>query len=259
MILLTIICLYYILSGTVFFSEEKEKNTSILSNSPSPNKKNKTLNLGLDLKGGISMTLEISEKDLLKKISKNYQNPIFLKALERTDKEKEKYPNIDYLSNFIDFFYKEKKKKKSNIDLSELFENRFHIHNNIEKFSSEDDYNSHRRSKKEIEKEIRKKIEDSIFTTYNILRSRIAKFGVTQPKIQRIKNSNKILIELSGIKDIDRIKNILQKKAELNFFEVCQLQEIDSYYEIINKIFSQKKKNILQKKIKKSNIKINLL
>ncbi|WP_185865952.1 protein translocase subunit SecD [Blattabacterium cuenoti] len=206
-IILTAICLYYIHSS-VF----KKYNQKIL-------------NLGLDLKGGISIILDISEKDLLKKFSENSKNPFFIKGLEYADKKKKENPNEDYLSFFINFF------NQLNISLSspDLFGNRI----NIEKIDS-NSLNS------EIETFLRKKIESSIISIQNILRSRIDQFGVLQPNIQRIKNSNRILIELSGIKDLDRIKKILEKKAELHFFETYNFQEVFPYFNEINKFFHRK-------------------
>ncbi|ACY40127.1 bifunctional preprotein translocase subunit SecD/SecF [Blattabacterium sp. (Blattella germanica) str. Bge] len=206
-IILTIICLYYIHSS-VFKKNNK-----------------KTLNLGLDLEGGISIILDVSEKYLLKKFSENSQNPFFIKALEYADQKKKENPNADYLSFFINFF------DQLNIHLSspDLFGNRF----NIEKIDS----NS---SNVEIKTFLKEKIELSIISIQNILRSRIDQFGVLQPNIQRIKNSNRILIELSGIKDVDRIKNILEKKAELHFFETYNFQEVFPYFKKIDKFFHKK-------------------
>ncbi|BAM99808.1 bifunctional preprotein translocase subunit [Blattabacterium cuenoti BPAA] len=211
-IILTTICLYYI-------SYDIYKN------------KKKTLNLGLDLKGGISMILDISEKDLLKKFTENSKNFIFLKALENADKKKKEDPNVDYLSFFIHSFNQETKNQKLNLSLSSpiLFGNQSNIEN-IDSNSSDS----------EIERFLRKKIESSIISIQNILRSRIDRFGIIQPNIQRIKNSNRILIELSGIKNIDRIKNILEKKAELHFLETYSFQEIISYFNAINKLYEKK-------------------
>ncbi|AWU43558.1 protein translocase subunit SecDF [Blattabacterium sp. (Cryptocercus kyebangensis)] len=274
---LTTICLYYI--SFSFYISNLEKKAYVYSNGNLEKTKkyleskkrigflkynhffdkNKSINLGLDLKGGISMILEISEKDLLKKFSDNSKNPIFLKSLENADKKKEKNPNTNYISSFLNSFYQEKKKQNIDFSISDLFGVRSHI--------DEINYSS---SNKEIEKILRKKIEKSISSTYNILRSRIDKFGVIQPNIQRINNSNRILIELSGIKNIDRIKNILQKKAELNFFEIYNLQEIIPYFEEINKKFSKnwnkkivenedKTKILFRNKINKNRSLIDLL
>ncbi|WP_341660154.1 protein translocase subunit SecD [Blattabacterium cuenoti] len=208
-IILTTICLYYI-SYDIY----------------SKNDKKKTLNLGLDLKGGISMILDISEKDLLKKFTENSKNFIFLKALENADNKKKEDPNADYLSFFIHSFNQEIQNKKLNLRLSSpiLFGNKSNIEN-IDSNSS--DF--------EVERFLRKKIESSIISIQNILRSRIDRFGIIQPNIQRIKNSNRILIELSGIRNIDRIKNILEKKAELHFLETYSFQELISYFHTINK------------------------
>ncbi|WP_185873788.1 protein translocase subunit SecD [Blattabacterium cuenoti] len=233
---LTIISLYYIIFS-IYFYQLDNKNFD-------QNKKlyiddfsiyNKILNLGLDLKGGISMILEISEKDLLKKFSNNSTNPFFLKILKITDKKIEQNSNIDYYTTFINSFYKEKQKHKNNLSILDLFNNQFFLKN----YDNEYDLN------KKIEKLIKNKIELSISTAYNIIKSRIYQLGIHQHHIQRIKNSNKILVELSDIKNIDRIKHILQKKAELNFFEIYNLQDLFPFFEKINKIFSKNGKRSL--------------
>ncbi|WP_238786126.1 protein translocase subunit SecD [Blattabacterium cuenoti] len=187
----------------------------------------KNLNLGLDLKGGISMILDISEKDLLKKLAENSQNFFFLKALINADNKKRENQNIDYLSSFINSFNRESKSVR--LSSPNLFGNK----SNIEEI----DVNS---SDSEVEKFLKKKIELSIISIQNILRSRIDRFGIVQPNIQRIKNSNRILIELSGIENIERIKNILEKKAELHFFETYNLQELISFFNAINKFYYKK-------------------
>ncbi|WP_185869548.1 protein translocase subunit SecD [Blattabacterium cuenoti] len=234
--ILTIICLYYIFSS-IYTNENNIKNNN--------------LNLGLDLKGGISLILDISEKDLLINLSEKSKNFLFLKALENAENKKKENSNIDYLSYFTNFFYKEKKNKKLNINLSspEIFGN----------ISNIEEIDSNITSDIDVEKFLRKKIESSIYTVQNILRSRIDQFGITQPNIQRIKNSNKILIELSGIKNIQRIKNILEKKAELHFFETYSIQDIFPFFTKINKYFTLNQKKSFIKllnitKIKSSNI-----
>ncbi|WP_185881841.1 protein translocase subunit SecD [Blattabacterium cuenoti] len=240
---LTVICLYYIFFSLYVYKLEKDAYVYSKGNLEIAKKyleskkrigfikynhssaKNKVLNLGLDLKGGISLILEISEKDLLKKFSNNSKNPVFLKALNHADKEKEKNPNIDYFSSFLNFFYRDKKKLQTNFSIYDLFD--------VDEINYTD---------RELEKVIRKKIELSILDTHNILISRMNRFGVVQPHIQRIKNSNRILIELPGIENIDRLKNILQKKAELHFFEIYNFREIIPYFERINKIYSVNEK-----------------
>ncbi|WP_185850933.1 protein translocase subunit SecD [Blattabacterium cuenoti] len=244
---LTIICLYYIsfslnISNVEFF--RKKKNYSKERYKYEKVRNNKTLNLGLDLKGGISMMIEISEKDLLKKFSNNSQDPIFLRALENADKEKKKNQNINYFSYFLNFFHREKKIMKSHSSFTDLFSKKFYLN----------EINSDR-SDKETEKIIRNKIESSIDNTSNILRYRINQLGDVQPNIQRIKKTNRILIELSGIKDINRIKNILQRKAELQFFEIVNLKEIFPFFEKINNFYSIKKNNKEKSFIEKLNIK----
>ncbi len=191
------------------------------------NKNKKCLNLGLDLKGGISLILDISEKDLLQKFFENSKNPFFIEALSYADKNKKNNQNGDYLSFFINFLNRSKLNNSFKY-YSDLFENE----NNIEEINSNF-------SSKELETFLRKKRESSIVSIKNILRSRMNQFGISQPNIQRIKNSNRISIEFSKIENIDRIKNILEKKAELRFFETYNLQEIFPYLKNMDILFQK--------------------
>jgi SecD/SecF fusion protein len=141
------------------------------------------------------MIVEVSEKSLLKKFSDNYKNTIFLKLLEKADAKKEKNTNTDYFSSFLHFFYKEKKKSRIHFSLYDFF---------LQKNQDIKKLNNVNNSDEEMEKIIRIKMESSIYNTCNILKYRIDKFGLSTPNIQRIHNFNRILIELSGTKDIQK-------------------------------------------------------
>ncbi|AOW21698.1 protein translocase subunit SecDF [Urechidicola croceus] len=178
--------------------------------------KDKVLNLGLDLKGGINAILQVSVKDILIGLSNNSKNPVFNQALDAATLA-QKNSN----ETFFDLFYKEfEKASAGTVKLSDpsIFGNKSFQ----EKFNFES-------SNSDVKPVIESEINASISTAFQVLRSRIDKFGVTQPNIQRIGNSGRILIELPGAQDIDRVKKLLQSTAELQFWEVYSNSEIQNF------------------------------
>ncbi len=179
--------------------------------------KDKEINLGLDLKGGINAILQVSVKDILKGLSNNSKNAVFNKALENATLAGK---NSD--KTFIDLFFTEfdKASKGTDTKLSDpdIFGNKS-LSGKIT-FKNTND---------EVKPIIRGEIDASISTAFQVLRSRIDKFGVTQPNIQRIGNSGRILIELPGAKDIDRVEKLLQSTAELQFWEAFANTDIQNY------------------------------
>lgn len=198
----------------------------------------RSLNLGLDLKGGINVILRIYERDLLVNLSENSQNNIFLASLKEADK---KGPSLDYLSLFFQAFKKNKKLKKSCILLSEIF-----------KLLINSDSTD-----KEVEKVIRKKVDEYIDVASKVLQYRMDRFGI-QAKIQRIENSVCILVEFPFVKDVERIKKLLQIPAKLQFFEVCSKKRIIPYIRSLDHIF-KKNSSLLGYHIKSSHIDENLI
>ena len=177
--------------------------------------KQKELNQGLDLKGGINVILQISIKDLLKGLAENSVNEKFIQSLEDAD-ELQKQSGQTYLESFFEAF-------DSNIDETrltspEIFGNRT-LSAEVTFETSDDDMKSILRSK----------IDESIISAFEVLRKRIDKFGVTQPNIQRLGTSGRILIELPGAKDIDRIQNLLQSTAQLEFWETFKNDDFGSF------------------------------
>ena len=182
--------------------------------------KQKELNQGLDLKGGINVILEISIKDLLKGLAENSINEKFIQSLEDAD-ELQKQSGQTYLESFFEAF-------DSNIDETrltspEIFGNRT-LSAEVTFETSDDDMKSILRSK----------IDESIISAFEVLRKRIDKFGVTQPNIQRLGTSGRILIELPGAKDIDRIQNLLQSTAQLEFWETFKNDDFGSFLISVN-------------------------
>ena len=174
--------------------------------------KDKEINLGLDLKGGINATLQVSVKDILIGLSNNSSNETFNKALKEASIA-QKNSTAPYLDLFFEAF-DNLSTGNDKLNAPDIFGNK----SLREKINFQ-------KTDEETKEAIRQEISSSINTAFEVLRSRIDKFGVTQPNIQRIGNSGRILIELPGAKDIERVKKLLQSTAELQFWEVYTNQE----------------------------------
>ena len=167
------------------------------------------LNLGLDLQGGMHVTLEVSPIDIVKGLSGNNQDVNFNQALNNA-KENIKGTQL----NFVDEFYNEFKKISPQKKLSLIFStvsNRGRID-----FDSSDD---------EILDIINFEVENAIDRSFNILRTRIDRFGTSQPNIQRQQGTGRIQIELPGVDNPERVRKLLQGVAKLEFWEVSELNE----------------------------------
>ncbi|OIQ37044.1 MAG: protein translocase subunit SecDF [Bacteroidetes bacterium MedPE-SWsnd-G1] len=178
--------------------------------------KDKSMNLGLDLKGGINAILQVSVKDILVGLSNDSKNPAFREALE-TASAKQKSSN----QRFLDIFFEEfETVSNGTVNLSDpsIFGNK-----------SLCDKITFRNTNDEVKPIIEEEINASISTAFQVLRNRIDKFGVTQPNIQRIGTSGRILIELPGAKDVDRVEKLLQSTAELEFWEAYKNVDIQSF------------------------------
>jgi SecD/SecF fusion protein len=179
-------------------------NESILGFTTYKSAKDKELNKGLDLKGGIDVTLQVSVKDILKGLSEYSKDPVFNKALDDAD-ELQKQSDDTYVESFFDAF--DLIKGESSLASPDIFANR----------SLSDEINFEM-TDAEVKPIIRRKIDESIVSAFEVLRKRIDKFGVTQPNIQRLGNSGRIRVELPGAKDVARVKNLLQSTAQLEFW-----------------------------------------
>ena len=178
---------------------------------------NKAINLGLDLKGGINATLEVSVRDILMGLSNNSKNPVFNKALvDATAAQK----NSD--KNYVDLFYEAfENASKGTVKLSDpsIFGNK----------SLKDKINF-KLTDEEVKPILKEEVKGSIGTAFEVLRNRIDRFGVTSPNIQRIGESGRVLIELPGAKDIDRVKKLLQSTAELQFWEAYDNTQTANFF-----------------------------
>ena len=166
--------------------------------------KDRAMNLGLDLKGGINVILQISVKDILKGLSNNSRDPIFNQALVDAE-EIQKNSQNTYLEDFFVAF--DAIKGDTKLASPDIFANR--------SLSEEITFDM---DDQDVQPIIKEKIDESIVSAFEVLRKRIDKFGVTQPNIQRLGNSGRIRVELPGAKDVARVKNLLQSTAQLEFW-----------------------------------------
>ncbi len=185
--------------------------------------KDKELNLGLDLKGGINAILQVSVKDILVGLSNESKNPVFNEALSKAT-QAQKNSDKTFLSLFFTAF---EDVSAGTVKLSDpsIFGNKSLREKINFKLTDE-----------EVMPIIEAEVTGSVNTAFEVLRSRIDKFGVTQPNIQRIGNSGRILIELPGAKDIDRVKKLLQSTAELQFWEVYSNRETANFFFAANSV-----------------------
>jgi len=206
--------------------------------------KDKEMNLGLDLKGGINAILQVSVKEVLISLSNDSKSIVFRQALKAAD-EAQKNNNDTYLNLFFREF--EAAAGTSGIKLSDpsIF--------GTQALREKINFN---KTNDEVKEELQKEINSSINTAFEVLRSRIDKFGVTQPNIQRIGNSGRIQIELPGAKDIERVTKLVTSKAELQFWEVFSNAEVQNYLFSVNSVVAEMLKDDSLEK-KKDSIKTN--
>tara|TARA_B100001287_G_scaffold276792_1_gene289511 strand:+ start:4270 stop:7266 length:2997 start_codon:yes stop_codon:yes gene_type:complete len=182
--------------------------------------KQREINLGLDLKGGMNVTLEVMVVDVLKALSNNSKDSIFNKAINNTLLAQENSQD-----DFVTLFALEYEKIAlfPNKGLSAIFATP-DLREKIQ-FSSSND---------EVIDVLVFEVEEAISRSFNILRSRIDRFGVTQPNIQRLETAGRILVELPGIKNPDRARKLLQSTAQLEFWETYEYGELFSQLEEVN-------------------------
>lgn len=173
-------------------------------------KKNE-INLGLDLRGGMNVTLEVSVMDIIKNLSNNNPDIPFNTALAETQKNLGVNNNDDYVT----LFEKTYKRIAPNGRLAPLFQS---IEN-----KSKLSYNA---SNEEVMKFIKERVAEAIGNAEKTFRSRIDRFGVTQPNIQKLEATGRILVELPGVKNKERVRELLQGTANLEFWETYENGEI---------------------------------
>jgi len=185
-------------------------------------KKSRTmeLNLGLDLKGGMSVIMELNVAEVLKALSNHNPDPIFNQALANASER-----HLKSSSDYISLFTEEYRKLDPGARLSAIFST-FELKDKITPQSSDAD----------VEKVLRTELKSAIDNSFNVLRNRIDRFGVVAPNIQRLQTEGRISIELPGIKEKERVRALLQGSANLEFWETFDQKDILQYLMTANTI-----------------------
>jgi SecD/SecF fusion protein len=181
--------------------------------------KTKEINLGLDLKGGMNVTMEISLGELVKSLANNTDDVNFNKALVSAQQQLNA-GGKDYVSLFVSEF----EKLSPNVKLADFFSNQ----DNAKELKPN-------ASNSEVKTYLSKQATSAIDRSFFIIRSRIDGFGVVSPNMQKQEGTNRILIEMPGVQDKERIHKLLQGSAELQFWQVYQNDEVYPILESINK------------------------
>ena len=205
--------------------------------------KDKQINKGLDLEGGINVILQVSVKDILKGLSNNSKNPVFNKSL--ADATANQKGNQTYIDAFFEAF---EANSKGTVKLAspDIFANRSLQGEGGVDFQMTD---------AQVQKVIKRKVNESVESAFGVLRKRIDKFGVTQPNIQKLGESGRILVELPGAKDVDRIKKLLQSTAQLEFWETYKIEEIGNFLMAANESLKKTEiKTVAPKKVVKDSL-----
>ena len=182
----------------------------------------KEINLGLDLKGGMNVTMEVSVPDILDALSGHNETPNYKAALAAA-KQKQKTSGTDFVTLFIES-YREIDPEGQLASIFSTFELKDKVTLNS--------------TNAEVEKVIREEVEGAIQNSFNVLRTRIDRFGVVQPNIQKLAQPGRILIELPGIKEPERVRKLLQGSANLEFWETYEASELLPMLAQINREFA---------------------
>ena len=180
--------------------------------------KDRELKQGLDLKGGINVTLQISVHDILRGLADNSKNADFEKALAQADKRLRETDQ-----SYIDLFFEAFEATGAKLAAADIFGNKT--------LSSQI---TPQMSNSQVQPIIRRKVDESISSAFEVLRKRIDKFGVTNPDIKKMGNSGRISVELPGAKDISRVKNLLQSTAQLEFWETFKASDFTMFFGQLN-------------------------
>lgn len=172
----------------------------------------KEINLGLDLKGGMNVTLEVSVADILRALSGYNNSPEFVQALQLASERQKTNSQVQYLDLFVSAF----EEVNQGGQLASVFST-MELKEQV----------SLKSTNAEVKVVLEKEIDGAISNSFNVLRTRIDRFGVVQPNIQRDNNNTgRILIELPGVKEPERVRKLLQGSANLEFWETYELSEI---------------------------------
>ena len=183
----------------------------------------KSINLGLDLKGGMNVMLQVQLEDLVRALASGNTTPEFTNALSLA-----KERSVDSRNDFITLFAEAWKETSNGMPLAQIFST-YEMRDKITPESSD----------AEVIEVIRSESESAISNSFNVLRNRIDRFGVTQPNIQKLGNSGRILVELPGVKEPERVRKLLQGTASLEFWATYPNEEIEGYLAEANALLAE--------------------
>ena len=172
------------------------------------------IGLGLDLKGGMNVILEISVPDVVEMLADHKKDADFIKSMKEAKVEEETSQD-DFISLFIKAWHKNAPKR----NLAEIFATQ-QLQGKVSPQSTD----------KEVEKALRAEVQSAIDNSFNVVRTRIDKFGVVQPNIQKLEGQDgRIMVEMPGIREPERMRKLLQGSANLEFWETYNAEEIVPY------------------------------
>jgi SecD/SecF fusion protein len=177
------------------------------------------IGLGLDLKGGMNVILEISVPDVIEVLADHKTDPAFVKSMQEARKQEEDSQK-DFITLFIDAY----KKNSNGGRLATIFATQ-QLKNKVNTQSTDD----------EVEKALREEVQAAIDNSFNVVRNRIDKFGVVQPNIQKLEGQDgRIMVEMPGIREPERMRKLLQGSANLEFWVTYNNTEINPYLQQLN-------------------------
>ena len=177
------------------------------------------IGLGLDLKGGMNVILEVSVPDVVDVLADHKKDETYRKSLEEAKKEEETSQN-DFISLFVNAW----KKNSNGKPLASIFATQ-QMKGKVSTKSTDD----------EVESALRTEVQSAVDNSFNVVRNRIDKFGVVQPNIQKLEGqSGRIMVEMPGVKEPERVRKLLQGSANLEFWETYNAQEVYSYLVQLN-------------------------
>ncbi len=183
----------------------------------------KSINLGLDLKGGMNVMLQVQLEDLVKALAGGNTAPEFTNALALA-----KERSVDSRNDFITLFAEAWDETSNGMPLAQIF-GTYEMRDKIGPESTN----------AEVIEVIRGESESAISNSFNVLRNRIDRFGVTQPNIQKLGNSGRILVELPGVKEPERVRKLLQGTASLEFWTTYTNEEVEPFLAEANNVLAQ--------------------
>ena len=193
------------------------------------------IGLGLDLKGGMNVVLEISVPDVVEMLADHKTDPAFIRSIAEAKAEEEKGQS-DFVSLFINAYHKNAPGHK----LAEIFATQ-ELQGKVNPQSSDS----------QVEKVLRTNIQAAIDNSFNVVRTRIDKFGVVQPNIQRLQGQEgRIMVEMPGIRDPERMRKLLQGSANLEFWDTYNAEEIAPYLQQLDQRMVAEKDSTAQKEKK---------